>query len=117
MRYRKLDENGDYSFGHGQQDFYVNSPEAVGQSVLTRLKLWQGEWFLDTSIGTPYMTAILGKVPQEIADQAIQKVVLGTTGVLGLASYFSSYDPAKRTLTVSMTLNTEFGTTEVSTTL
>jgi hypothetical protein len=29
MRYRKLDADGDYSFGNGSADFYVNSPEAV----------------------------------------------------------------------------------------
>lgn len=114
MRYRKLDENGDYSFGHGPNDFYVNNPEAVGQSVLTRLKLWEGEWYLDTTVGTPYFLKILGKIPQEVADKAIQDVVLSTTGVTGLASYFSSYDPAKRELMVTMTVNTQFGTTEVN---
>lgn len=114
VRYRKFDANDDYSFGQGPQDFYINSPEAVGQSVLTRLRLWKGDWFLDTSVGTPYLTEILGKVPQEIADQAIQDVVLNTVGVLGLSAYFSSYDSAKRTLSVSMTINTDFGSTQVS---
>jgi hypothetical protein len=117
MRYRKLDQAGDYSFGHGPQDFYVNQPEAVGQSALTRLRLWQGEWFLDTSVGTPYLTQILGKVPQGIADQAIQSVVLGTAGVLGLSAYFSNYDSASRKLSVTMTLNTIYGSTEVNATL
>lgn len=117
MRYRKLDENGDYSFGQGQQDFYVNQPEAVGQSVLTRLKLWQGEWFLDTSIGTPYLSQILGKVPQGVADQAIQQVALGTKGVLGLTAYFSNFDSASRSLSVTMTISTIYGSTEVNTVL
>jgi len=33
MRYRKLDDSGDFSFGHGQADFHHNTPEAVAQAV------------------------------------------------------------------------------------
>lgn len=117
MRVRKQDADGDYVFGHGEQDFYVDQAEGVGQDALTRLRLWQGEWFLDTTTGTPYFTQILGKVPQEIADQAIQKRVLETPGVQNFASYFSSFDSAKRELTVTMTINTIYGQTEVSTIL
>jgi hypothetical protein len=60
MRYRTLDANGDYTFGQNGANFLVNSPAAVGQAVLTRVKLMQGEWFLDQTAGTPYDTEILG---------------------------------------------------------
>lgn len=60
MRYRKLNTNGDYTFGQAQSNFYVNTPEAVAQAVKTRLLLIQGEWFLDVSEGTPYSAKILG---------------------------------------------------------
>ena len=43
MRYRKLDEDGDYSFGRGAADFWVNVPDAPAQAVRTRLALWQGQ--------------------------------------------------------------------------
>lgn len=33
MRYRKLDENGDYSFGGQQADYYRDTPLAVAQAV------------------------------------------------------------------------------------
>ena len=47
MKYRKLTENGDYAFGRGGADMHADTPEAVGQAVLTRLRLFAGEWFVD----------------------------------------------------------------------
>ena len=92
MRYRKLDANGDYTFGRSQANFLVNSPEAVAQAIQTRLALWEGEYFLDTSKGTPYWTQILGTGTWALYDQAIKDRILGTTGVLQIASYQSDYD-------------------------
>lgn len=43
MRYRREDENGDYTFGRGDSGFFVDCPEAVAQAVKTRLQLWQGQ--------------------------------------------------------------------------
>ena len=40
MKYRKLTENGDYAFGRGGADMHADTPEAVGQAVLTRLRLF-----------------------------------------------------------------------------
>ena len=48
MRYRKLDANGDYSFGQAAPNFWHDVPDAVAQLVVTRFAMWQGEWWLDT---------------------------------------------------------------------
>ena len=61
MKYRKLTENGDYAFGRGGADMHADTPEAVGQAVLTRLRLFAGEWFVDLKEGTPYVPGVLGK--------------------------------------------------------
>lgn len=45
MKYRKEDENGDYTFGQGDNTFLENTPEAVAQAVKTRFELWTGEWY------------------------------------------------------------------------
>ena len=44
MKYRKLTENGDYAFGRGGADMHADTPEAVGQAVLTRLRLFAGSY-------------------------------------------------------------------------
>ena len=117
MRYRKLDAEGDYVFGGGAADFLVNTPEAVAQAVLTRLRLLRGEWFLDTTAGMPWDTDVLGKYTSGKYDAAIRMCILGTQGVTELTSYSSTADPETRVLTVTATINTIYGTTTVQATL
>ena len=109
MIYRKLDAAGDYTFGRQSADFFSNVPEAVAQAVKTRLTLFQGEWFLDTSAGTPYSSQILGSGNIAYYDRAIQDEILGTPGVTSLAAYSSSVNPVTRAATVNATINTAYG--------
>ena len=117
MIYRKLDKDGDYTFGLQAGNFYKNSPEAVGQAAKTRLGLIQGEWFLDTTEGTPYNSQILGAGTVSRYDQAIQEVILGTHGAQGLAAYSSSVDPSNRAAKVECTIDTVYGQTSISQTI
>lgn len=114
MRYRKLDDSGDYSFGKGSADFYANQPEAVAQAVKTRLDLWLGEWFLDTTDGMAWRTKVLGKYTQQAYDAAIQSRILGTDGVTEITAYQSVFDSSIRKLNVTVTINTAYGTTTLS---
>lgn len=117
MRYRKLDQNGDFVFGAGAGNFYKDQPEAVGQAVKTRLGLIEGEWFLDVTVGTPYNSKILGAGKVPTYDSAIQAVILGTPGVTGIVSYSSYVDPTTRAAQVNCTLNTLYGQTSVQATI
>lgn len=117
MRYRALDANGDMRFGSGPSEFLINSPACVGQAVMTRLLLVEGEWFLDTTEGTPWATQILGKNTAASYDPALQARVLETQGVVNIETYASQLDPTTRELSVQMLLNTLYGQTPVATTL
>lgn len=108
MRYRKLTESGDYSFGNGSNQILVNSPDAVAQAVSTRLALHQGEWFLDSQEGMPWSTQVFGTGTRTIHDSAIQQRILGTPGVLSIDNY-QSYKDASRKLVVSCFINTLYG--------
>lgn len=103
MKYRSLDVNGDYVLG----SFLSNTPETVAQAVQTRLALWMGEFFMDTSDGTPYYQDILGHNTNY--DLEIQDRILGTTGVGEIISYSSSV--VNRALSVTCTISTIYGTT------
>jgi hypothetical protein len=109
VRYRKLSASGDYVIGSGQ-DFLVNNPEAVAQAVLTRLRLWRGEWFINVADGTPWNQEILGKRQRgKSPDGAIKKRILGTEGVREILSYSSNFDGNTRSLTVNATIATIYG--------
>ncbi|VVE69231.1 bacteriophage protein [Pandoraea pnomenusa] len=115
MRYRKEDADGDYVLG-GAAAFLVNSPEAVAQAVSTRLRLIQGEWFLDKTAGMPWKQ-VLGKNTQATADSAIKQCVLGTQGVVEITDYSSEFDADSRALAVTATINTIYGSTTIQETL
>lgn len=125
MRYRKLDANGDMQFGHGSGDFWFNQPEAVGQSVKTRLLLFSGEWYLDTVAGTPWggfplndlvveQGQILGVHTQLSRDAAIRERILTTEGVTSLVSYYSYFNPDTRAYAVEATIDTIYGVVNVT---
>ena len=114
MRYRKLDANGDFSAGHGPADFFVDEPNAVAQSILTRLRLWTNEWFLDTAEGTPYREQVLGVRKQQTAGPALKLRVASTEGVTSIDAFSADYDGDSRHLAVSATVSTIYGETELA---
>ena len=107
MKYRALDIDGDYQINQ----FYINEPAAVGQAVLTRLKLWLAEWYLDVTDGTPYLQDILGY--NTLYDLEIQERILGTPGVVEITDY-NSVVSANRRLSVIAQLTTIYGITSIS---
>ena len=109
MRYRKLDADGDYSFGARRGRLFRDSPDTVAQAVKTRLMLLRGEWFLDSTEGMPWQGEVLGKQPRASYDWAIRQRMLGTPGVTGISDYASRLDPQSRGLSVTATLTTLYG--------
>ena len=112
MRYRKLTESGDYTLGHGLADFYIDQPEAVAQAISTRLKLFQGEWFLDSSAGVPYYTEVLGENTRSTYDDAIRSAILETQGVTDILSYNSTPGDS-RSLLITATVSTQYGSIDI----
>ena len=113
MRVRAVDKSGDMQFGSNQGNFLRNSPDAVAQIVGSRLSLWLGQWFLDTSQGMPWGTKVLGKYTGDTRDASIQSQVLGTPGVLKIAAYSSSLNRDTRGFSWAATIDTLYGSVSI----
>lgn len=64
MRCRKLDNNGDYSFGTNSED-YIGGSEAVAQAIKTKILLFYGEWWENIGVGIPMFQSIIGQMNPE----------------------------------------------------
>lgn len=114
MRYRALDENGDYTFGQNKQNFVLQA-EAVAQAVLTKLKLYTGEWWEDLTDGFPLWTHIIGKRnTKEIVDKMVQNRILEVIHVKNIIEYESTWDNSQRAYSFSCRIDTAFGETKLS---
>ena len=109
MRVRKVDANGDMTFGHGQANFWRDVPDAPAQVCVSRLALYTGEWFLNLSDGTNWNAKVLGKYTGSTRDVEVQSRILGTQGVKSLVSYSSSVNRDTRAYDVSVRIDTIYG--------
>ncbi|HAN8704339.1 TPA: hypothetical protein IGN17_002524 [Escherichia coli] len=114
MRYRREDADGDYTFGSGDDTWLINSPDAVAQAVKTRFELWYGQWFLDTTAGTPWIQSVLGKQKPDVYNLAIRQRILETQGVNSIIDFNTNVNTSTRRVTFTATIDTIYGTTTVT---
>ena len=112
MKYRKLDENGDYVFGNNSHD-YIEKDEAIAQAIKTKLYLFYGEWWEDISLGLPMFQSILGQVSNNNLRQTVILLCAEQISLVeGVTSVDSiSVDISARKLGLTIDVTTENGTT------
>lgn len=112
MTVRKLDDNGDIAT-QGVQ--FISGREEVAQTILTRLRLFLGEYFRNIQDGTPWYEQILGKqVNLDAAEAAIRSRIVNTPDVVRLTRFSADFDINTRTYTVSAGVLTKYGLTEIT---
>jgi hypothetical protein len=114
VKYRKLDSNGDYTFGFGNSNFYTDA-DAVTQAINTKLSMFQGEWWENINDGLPLFQQILGTsgaAPNISAiDLVVQARIMEAPNVNSIVSYSSSF--SNRTYTASAVVETTYGNVTV----
>ena len=111
VRYRRLGTNNEPVMGQGRQDFLTDT-EAVGQAVITRLRLWRGEWWENQLSGVPMWQSILGVVgaKRETIDRILQDTILQTPGVSGIVDMASAFNTEQRSYQFYCIIQTIYGT-------
>lgn len=88
----------------------VRDAAAIRQEVDNRLRFFLGEWFLDITVGVPYLQTILVKNPNLAAIRTVLRdEILRTVGISSLTTLDLEYDPSERTLLVTWSATTDLG--------
>jgi hypothetical protein len=99
------------SYGNGQGNFLFDL-QAVQQVCMTRLKMFEGEWWKDLSDGLPLFQQILkpgaGRNPEAVS-LLIQSRILGTPFVTSVQNVQTTYNGTLRSFIFSCQVNTQFG--------
>lgn len=82
----------------------IYDDEALRQRLWLRLTDVLGDWFRDTTHGTDWFGAILGKRSDVVRRTELRRVVLATEGVAGVVRLELDYTNSTRTLAVEMTV-------------
>lgn len=113
--YLRLDSENDPVFDPGAE---LMDLDAVGQAILTRLRLFQGEWWADLNDGTPMFQAILGQRASQQGRQimalALANRVSGTPYVSGVTDVSIKFASQSRALQFNCTAQTSFGNVPVN---
>lgn len=88
---------GDLYLGpDGQFAITQTLSEEVAQLLYTRFRFFQGEWFLDATVGVPWYQAILGqKQSTSVVSQILRNVVATCHGVSSVDSFSLSMLPGR----------------------
>lgn len=105
----KLDEDGDISLVNGDAQTTSIGAEDLSQRLRIRLNTFQGEWFMDNTLGIDWWNRVMGKNRSKMAvDALIQDAILKEPDALQIVSYTSSIS-ADRKFSCSFRVRTEDG--------
>ena len=112
-----LDVNGDWEVSNGDLQLIGDGP-AIIQAIKIALEFFQGEWFLDQSVGIPFWQEVLVKRPDVNQIVGIfRKAILGVVGVQAIESLALTWDKSARQLTVKFAVQANVGLLPGSVTL
>lgn len=80
MRVSGLTATGDWRFGRGKA-VYLRRSDAIRQNVVTRLRSFTDDWFLDTAAGLPWFELLGERQTERRILREVEGIVLGTEGV------------------------------------
>ncbi len=90
--------------------WFIDGRDRIAQKLKIKLKMWLGEWFLDTSRGMPYLETILVKgVRRSTIEYIIKDQILAVEGVERIETFAMNIDVIGRTLRVDFTCSTKEG--------
>jgi len=89
----------------------IDGVNALRDRLVTNLKTFQGEWYLDTSLGVPYFQQVFAKaVNVGVLYTIFSSVLRRTEGVAAVNSLEFDQDTANRVLSITFSVTANDGT-------
>ena len=102
MSVSRITENGDWTFGKGKANLAVNSEE-IRQNVVTRLKSFANDWFLDISANIDWFNILGNKNNEQTIRAEVTRVILATEGVTTLDKFELIVDEREANIIIEFT--------------
>jgi len=80
MRVSGITAAGDWTFGKGRAN-YKRASKAIAQNVVTRLRSFTDDWFLNVDAGIPWLELLGNRGTERRILRAIERTVLQTEGI------------------------------------
>ena len=111
------DDNGDLAIVNNALAM-TDGLQQVKQEVAQRLRTILGEWFLDTSLGMPYLTELAEKgLKLSAAADYFRNEISACPGVKAINKLELAFNAATRELSVSTVVQGETGTISLEVTV
>lgn len=86
MKFRTLDENHDWTFGKGLNN-YSKRNNAIAVNIKTRILSWVGDCFFAQTEGIDWYNRLGDKNQRALLEQDLRKVILQSEGVSGILQF------------------------------
>lgn len=94
MKFRVLDNNWDWNYGRGIQD-YTSASLAIAYDIKTKILSWYRDCFFAMEDGIDWKNILGSKISKEDADSAIRKIIVTENEVVELVFFESSVEDRK----------------------
>ena len=103
MIFRNLDDNDDWLFGRGLNDF-VDKNTAIGLNIKTRVLSWVNDCFFELSAGIDWINRLGAKNQSDLLNLDLKRIILQSQDVTGLNTI--SIDVTDRQFNVTYDIST-----------
>jgi hypothetical protein len=104
MAVRRIDTNGDWTFGQGKANYAIGAEEVL-QNVITRIQSFKNDWFLDTEQCIDWLNILSNKNNKKIIEDEIERVTFSTPGVRSIKQLYL-IESTKRSASVYLKFDT-----------
>lgn len=110
IKFRNLDENGDWEFGKGNQS-YADDLQSAMLNIKTRLKSFKWDCYFDLNAGIDWfeILATRGQYMKDLIEINVRLCILQSLYVTEITKIDLNYNEVERNLNLSYNIKTIFG--------